>query len=127
MLFFHDPNHRIRFQIVGACVPQQFIDRLPIELPLRRFNEFPGDRSEHSIQVHLLQSRPMRAMYAALDALELPSSPPSTSIGLSCTMSCCVEPCFSRCGGAACAATAVASASANARRVSHPGGYQAHL
>ena len=30
-------------------------------------------------------------MYAALDALELPSSPPRMSMGLPCTMSCCVR------------------------------------
>src|SRR5690349_7597100 len=48
-------------------------------------------------------------MYAALEALELPSSPPSSRNGLPSTTSCGVSPRFSRCGGVA-AASEVASA-----------------
>src|SRR4051812_24374928 len=52
-------------------------------------------------------------MYSALEALELPSSPPRIRNGLPSTMSCCVSPCFSSRGGAA-AANEVASTKINA-------------
>jgi hypothetical protein len=50
-------------------------------------------------------------MYAALEALEFPSSPPSRSIGRFSTMSCIAVPCFSSLGTAAAAGDARANAS----------------
>ena len=102
MLFFHAPNHRITsFRSLARASRSSASTEVQSNFPSTG-SMSSQDTGASTVFKCIRRSRGQcGAMYEALEALELPSSPPSTRNGLSCTIKRVAEPCFSSRGGAA--------------------------
>src|SRR5262249_29664396 len=53
-----------QLQVVRARLPDERIDRAPVEAPFGRLDQLPGNRCQHRVEVHLPQAGPMRSHVA---------------------------------------------------------------